>query len=103
MRPNENGTAGGSLLDEIVHDGARAMLTAALQAEVAACGSRCAGSVPHRRIERGQLSTHLLAQLIDEHARIHAAATPKLGTGIVEAIRALHTTGGAPSRPAPPR
>jgi len=36
MRPNENGTAGGSLLDEVVRDGARAMLTAALQAEVAA-------------------------------------------------------------------
>ena len=33
---NENGTAGGSLLDEIVRDGARAMLAAALQAEVAA-------------------------------------------------------------------
>ena len=31
----ENG-AGGSLLDEIVRDGARAMLAAALQAEVAA-------------------------------------------------------------------
>ena len=33
---NPNGTAGGSLLDEIVRDGARAMLAAALQAEVAA-------------------------------------------------------------------
>jgi putative transposase len=33
---NENGTAGGSLLDEIVRDGARQMLAAALQAEVAA-------------------------------------------------------------------
>ena len=33
--PDEN-TAGGSLLDEIVRDGARAMLAAALQAEVAA-------------------------------------------------------------------
>jgi putative transposase len=33
---NENGTARGSLLDEIVRDGARAMLAAALQAEVAA-------------------------------------------------------------------
>ena len=31
-----NGPAGGSLLDEIVRDGARAMLAAALQAEVAA-------------------------------------------------------------------
>ena len=33
---NENSAAGGSLLDEIVRDGARAMLAAALQAEVAA-------------------------------------------------------------------
>ena len=33
---NENGTAGGSLLDEIVREGARAMLAAALRAEVAA-------------------------------------------------------------------
>src|ERR1700757_4145124 len=33
---NENGTSGGSLLDEIVRDGARAMLAAAWQAEVAA-------------------------------------------------------------------
>ncbi len=33
---NENGTAGALLLDEIVRDGARAMLAAALQAEVAA-------------------------------------------------------------------
>src|SRR5882762_10300809 len=33
---NENGTPGGSLLDEIARDGARAMLAAALQAEVAA-------------------------------------------------------------------
>jgi transposase-like protein len=33
---NEAGAAGGSLLDEIVRDGARAMLAAALQAEVAA-------------------------------------------------------------------
>jgi putative transposase len=33
---NENSRAGGSLLDEIVRDGARAMLAAALQAEVAA-------------------------------------------------------------------
>jgi putative transposase len=33
---NEDGTAGGSLLDEIVGDGARQMLAAALQAEVAA-------------------------------------------------------------------
>jgi putative transposase len=34
--PSENGTAGGSLLDEIVRDGARAMLAAALRAEVVA-------------------------------------------------------------------
>jgi putative transposase len=33
---NKNDTAGGSLLDEIVRNGARAMLAAALQAEVAA-------------------------------------------------------------------
>jgi hypothetical protein len=33
---NENGTAGGSFVDEIVRDGARAMLAAALQAEAAA-------------------------------------------------------------------
>src|SRR5271157_2549309 len=33
---NENSAADGSLLDEIVRDGARAMLAAALQAEVAA-------------------------------------------------------------------
>src|SRR6185436_1823578 len=33
---NENSAAGGSLLDEIVRDGARAMLAAALHAEVAA-------------------------------------------------------------------
>jgi hypothetical protein len=33
---NQNSVAGGSLLDEIVRDGARAMLAAALQAEVAA-------------------------------------------------------------------
>ena len=33
---NENGAAGGSLLDGIVRDGARAMLAAALHAEVAA-------------------------------------------------------------------
>jgi putative transposase len=33
---NENGAAGGSLLDEIVRDGARSMLAAALRAEVAA-------------------------------------------------------------------
>jgi hypothetical protein len=33
---NHNSAAGGSFLDEIVRDGARAMLAAALQAEVAA-------------------------------------------------------------------
>jgi hypothetical protein len=33
---NQNGATGGSLLDEIVRDGARAMLATALQAEVAA-------------------------------------------------------------------
>src|SRR5260370_6434169 len=41
----ENGTAGGSLLDEIVRDGARAMLAAALQAEVAAYIDAHAGEV----------------------------------------------------------
>jgi putative transposase len=44
-RSNENGTAGGSLLDEIVRDGARAMLAAALQAEVAAYIDAYAGEV----------------------------------------------------------
>ena len=34
--PNEDAAAGRSLLDEIVRDGARQMLAAALQAEVAA-------------------------------------------------------------------
>ena len=34
--PAEPNSAGGSLLDEIVRDGARQMLAAALQAEVAA-------------------------------------------------------------------
>src|SRR5258708_3285537 len=42
---NENGTAGGSLLDEIVRDGARAMLAAALAAEVAAYVDAYAGEV----------------------------------------------------------
>jgi putative transposase len=42
---NENRTAGGSLLDEIVREGARAMLAAALQAEVAAYIDACAGEV----------------------------------------------------------
>ena len=45
MRPIENGAAGGSLLDEIVRDGARAMLAAALQAEVAAYIDAHAGEV----------------------------------------------------------
>ena len=42
---NKNATAGGSLLDEIVRDGARAMLAAALQAEVAAYINAHAGEV----------------------------------------------------------
>ena len=42
---SENGTAGGSLLDEIVRDGARAMLAAALAAEVAAYIDAYAGEV----------------------------------------------------------
>src|SRR5258705_10815194 len=42
---NENSAAGGSLLDEIVRDGARAMLAAALQAEVAAYIDAHAGEV----------------------------------------------------------
>ena len=35
-QPDNTSSAGGSLLDEIVRDGARRMLAAALQAEVAA-------------------------------------------------------------------
>ena len=42
---NENSAAGGSLLDEIVREGARAMLAAALQAEVAAYIDAHAGEV----------------------------------------------------------
>ncbi len=42
---NENSAAGGSLLDEIVRDGARQMLAAALQAEVAAYIDAHAGEV----------------------------------------------------------
>ena len=42
---SENGAAGGSLLDEIVRDGARAMLAAALAAEVAAYIDAYAGEV----------------------------------------------------------
>ena len=42
---NHNSAAGGSLLDEIVRDGARAMLAAALQAEVAAYINAHAGEV----------------------------------------------------------
>src|SRR5258708_18708757 len=42
---NETGTAGGSLLDEIVRDGARAMLAAALRAEVTAYIDAHAGEV----------------------------------------------------------
>ena len=44
-RSNEVGAAGGSLLDEIVREGARAMLAAALQAEVAAYIDAHAGEV----------------------------------------------------------
>jgi putative transposase len=40
-----NAAAGGSLLDEFVRDGARAMLAAALQAEVAAYVEVCAGEL----------------------------------------------------------
>ncbi|HVQ51522.1 MAG TPA: IS256 family transposase [Mycobacterium sp.] len=46
---------GGSLLDEIVRDGARAMLAAALQAEVAAYVEACAGQLDengHRLVVR---------------------------------------------------
>ena len=52
---NENGAAGGSLLDEIVRDGARQMLAAALQAEVAAYIDAHAGEVDengHRLVVR---------------------------------------------------
>jgi putative transposase len=42
---NENGATGGSLIDEIVRDGARAMLSTALQAEVAACIDAHGGEV----------------------------------------------------------
>ena len=42
---NENGATGGSLLDEIVRDGARAMLAAAMQAEVAAYSDAHGGEV----------------------------------------------------------
>ncbi len=52
---NENATAGGSLLDEIVRDGARAMLAAALQAEVAAYIDAHVGEVDetgHRLVVR---------------------------------------------------
>ena len=42
---NENGGAGGSLLDEVVRDGARAMLAAALRADVAAYIDAHAGEV----------------------------------------------------------
>ena len=52
---NHNSVAGGSLLDEIVRDGARAMLAAALQAEVAAYIDAHAGEVDetgHRLVVR---------------------------------------------------
>jgi putative transposase len=41
--PAEPNVAGGSMLDEIVRDGARQMLAAALQAEVAAYVEACRG------------------------------------------------------------
>lgn len=43
-----NESAGGSLLDEIVRDGARAMLAAALQAEVGACVEAFADELDER-------------------------------------------------------
>jgi putative transposase len=52
---NQNSAAGGSLLDEVVRDGARAMLAAALQAEVAAYIDAHAGEVDevgHRLVVR---------------------------------------------------
>ena len=52
---NHNSAAGGSLLDEIVRDGARAMLAAALQTEVAAYIDAHAGEVDetgHRLVVR---------------------------------------------------
>src|SRR6478735_8285309 len=52
---NHNSAAGGSLLDEIVRDGARAMLAAALQIEVAAYIDAHAGEVDetgHRLVVR---------------------------------------------------
>src|SRR6478752_5269387 len=52
---NHNSAAGGSLLDEIVRDGARAMLAAALQTEVAAYIDAHAGEVDetgHRLLVR---------------------------------------------------
>lgn len=51
----DENAAGGSLLDEIVRDGARAMLAAALQAEVAAYVEQFAGEVDgggHRLVVR---------------------------------------------------
>ena len=56
---NQNSAAGGSLLDEMVRDGARAMLAAALQAEVAAYIDAHAGEVDeagHRLVVRKRLS-----------------------------------------------
>ncbi|MCW2630797.1 MAG: transposase [Mycobacterium sp.] len=52
---NDNGTAGGSLLDEIVRDGARQMLAAALHAEVATYFDQFADQVDengHRLVVR---------------------------------------------------
>ena len=45
--PAEPNSAGGSLLDEIVRDGARQMLAAALLAEVAALVDALRGEVDH--------------------------------------------------------
>src|SRR4051794_12327442 len=53
--PGEPNTIGGSLLDEIVRDGARQMLAAALQAEVAAYVDAHRGEVDaqgHRMVVR---------------------------------------------------
>ena len=51
--PAEPNAAGGSLLDEIVRDGARQMLAAALQAEVAAYVDAHRGEVDDRRPPAG--------------------------------------------------
>ena len=51
---NTTGAAGGSLLDEIVRDGAQQMLAAALQAEVTAYVEQFIGEVD----ERGRSTGH---------------------------------------------